>query len=468
MLITGRFASRQMLVFLFGFTTGFTGCMTAVLVLYVTMPMTQYYTVSQMKVYSVLSQAEDKTSGTRAFAGNGVAFQHVNNMSTGINSTTFSKALNFDTVSTSVNGTMDLKLLKKAEKLLSLNETRKLDSVNKTKARKMSVNESIKLVSDKNTTKSRSVKEHSKQVIYRVTYKSPVTPSTIFKSIRRDWKFNAKEARKLRDRLEKDCNTSEEFTVTQENVELNGTIPFDAETRESLNVSRDVYSRFPKEMPYKEKLFKNCSLVGNSGILLHSNCGKSIDSSDFVIRFNLARVRNYSKDTGSKTNLVTCNPSILTANYSSVNNTTGAAKLVSYMKREYGNATVYSAAFSYRRYAEPVFNAQDILEDANIKLYYVHSNYIASVKRFFKRERKIKEQRTSSGLLLLAGALSFCQEIHLYGYWPFPNDPHGKRLNYHYFDKYSWMTKKHDMPLEFKLLVDFHNRGILRLHVGKC
>ncbi|XP_070534307.1 alpha-2,8-sialyltransferase 8E-like [Ptychodera flava] len=324
----------------------------------------------------------------------------------------------------------------------------------------------MKLVND--TAKSMLVDDKGKVLPPKVTIKPSISPMAVFKSIRTKWKFNVKEAKKLRDLLEKECKMTEMFTVTQKNVELNGTIKFDAERRSQLNVTQEVYKRFPKEMPFKKASFKKCSLVGNSGILLGSQCGKSIDSSDFVIRFNLARIQNYANDTGTKTNLITCNPSILTVNYSSVGETGTAANFTNYVKQEYGNTTVYSAAFSYRRFAEPVFKAQDALEDANIKLYYTHTDYIKSVKRFFSRRKKIKETRISSGLLLLAGAFSFCQEIHLYGYWPFSTDPQGKPLNYHYYDKYAWMTKKHDMPLEFKMLTDLHNKGIIRLHVGKC
>ncbi|XP_070534314.1 alpha-2,8-sialyltransferase 8E-like [Ptychodera flava] len=508
--------SRPRIVFLMGFTM-FTSCMTLVLMSYVTLPMTKNYSVSRMDVYSVLSLSEDETVNTRTFAENGLNFQ--NFYISEINSTNdFPNGSHFDTLSEmksrmtehdrNKNTSMHLQLfINDTAKFISIDRSNKLISVNETLTfnksgkelpinetiKSMSVNEAANPISLNETSKLELVKKTGKTVSFnktialvnkianprsvnekktfvqaKVTNKQSISPMSIFKSIKTKWKFNAKEAKKLRDMLGKDCKTSEMFTVTQKNVELNGTIKFDAERRSQLNVIQEVYNRFPKEMPFKKSSFKKCSLVGNSGILLGSQCGKSIDSSDFVIRFNLARLRNYSKDTGTKTNLVTCNPSILTANYSSVGKAGSAVKFTNYVKQEYGNTTVYSAAFSYRRYAKPAFRAQDALEDANIKLYYTHANYITLVKRFFNRRKKIKEARISSGLLLLAGALSFCREIHLYGYWPFSTDPQGKPLNYHYYDKYAWVTKKHDMPVEFQMLIDWHNKGILRLHVGKC
>ncbi|XP_070534309.1 alpha-2,8-sialyltransferase 8E-like [Ptychodera flava] len=508
--------SRPRIVFLMGFTM-FTSCMTLMLMSYVTLPMTKYYSVSRMDVYNVLSLSEDETVNTRTFVENGLNFQKF--YISDINSTNyFPNGSHFGTLSemksrktehdrvkkTSmhlqlfindtaklisndrsnklipvneiltlnktgkglpINETIKLVSVNKAANPISLNETSKLEAVKKT-GKTVPVNETIALVNE--TANSRSVNEKKTFVQAKVTNEQSISPMSIFNSIKTKWKFNAKEAKKLRVILEKDCKTKEMFTVTQKNVELNGTIKFDADRRSQLSVTQEVYKRFPEEMPFKKSSFKKCSLVGNSGILLGSQCGKSIDSSDFVIRFNLARLRNYSKDTGTKTNLITCNPSILTANYSSVEETGSAANFTNYVKQEYGNTTVYSAAFSYRRYAEPAFRAQDALEDANIKSYYTHANYITLVKRFFNRRKKIKEARISSGLLLLAGAFSFCQEIHLYGYWPFSTDPQEKPLNHHYYDKYAWMSKKHDMPVEFQMLIDWHNKGILRLHVGKC
>ena len=48
---------------------------------------------------------------------------------------------------------------------------------------------------------------------------------------------------------------------------------------------------------------KSCAIVGNSGIMKDSNHGELIDSHDFIIRFNSARVEGWEKDVGSKTNL---------------------------------------------------------------------------------------------------------------------------------------------------------------------
>lgn len=52
----------------------------------------------------------------------------------------------------------------------------------------------------------------------------------------------------------------------------------------TMNISKNLYELLPRTSPLKNKNFKTCAIVGNSGILLNSGCGKEIDSHDFVIR----------------------------------------------------------------------------------------------------------------------------------------------------------------------------------------
>ena len=52
---------------------------------------------------------------------------------------------------------------------------------------------------------------------------------------------------------------------------------------------------------------RTCAVVGNSGILLNSGCGSEIDSHGFVIRSNLAPLKYYKTDVGSRTNIMTIN-----------------------------------------------------------------------------------------------------------------------------------------------------------------
>ncbi|KAI3716573.1 hypothetical protein L1987_67539 [Smallanthus sonchifolius] len=61
---------------------------------------------------------------------------------------------------------------------------------------------------------------------------------------------------------------------------------------------------------YKYK-YKTCAVVGNSGILLKSNLGDTIDAHEFIIRLNNARNGGFERFVGSKTSLSFMNSNIL-------------------------------------------------------------------------------------------------------------------------------------------------------------
>ena len=56
---------------------------------------------------------------------------------------------------------------------------------------------------------------------------------------------------------------------------------------------------------------KTCAVVGNGGILLDSGCGPEIDAHDFVVRNNMAEIKGYVADVGSKTSIMTANSACL-------------------------------------------------------------------------------------------------------------------------------------------------------------
>ena len=68
--------------------------------------------------------------------------------------------------------------------------------------------------------------------------------------------------------------------------------------------------------------YKTCSIVGNSGILLHSGCGKEIDSHEFVLRANMAPIEMFIDDVGKHTNIMSINYQVINymiGNFTSTN-----------------------------------------------------------------------------------------------------------------------------------------------------
>ncbi|XP_070533168.1 uncharacterized protein [Ptychodera flava] len=146
-----------------------------------------------------------------------------------------------------------------------------------------------------------------------------------------------------------------------------------------------------------------------------------------------------------------------------------------YMTEEYHNASILMPAFAYRFTTLPAFKTQDLLRPTMLKVVYPHPYFQTLVRRFWKTKKNLRAQKMSTGIILFTAAMSFCEEVHLYGYWPFPEDPDGNPLYYHYFDKNAVMlppkklkTLHHNMPAEFKMYMDLHNKGAIKLHVGQC
>ncbi|XP_070547529.1 alpha-2,8-sialyltransferase 8E-like [Ptychodera flava] len=317
--------------------------------------------------------------------------------------------------------------------------------------------------------------QSSKQLIRKTSEKSEknqqVSAIDVYKSIKADWTFNATAAEELRCLLEKTCKTSEMCFTSQESVKINDSLKYMAENG-SILITSSILNRLPKESPYTWNMFKKCSIVGSSGILLGSQCGKEIDSADFIVRFNLAKTQNFTDDVGGKTSLVTCNPSVIRQKYFDMSEKM-TEKFRQDMVTEYGNTTLYIQAFHRLRCVNTSFRSQDALESAHMNVVFPHPSHWSLASEFW-HDHGIESNILSSGLMLLTSFLSFCQEVHLFGFWPFQESKHGTPLPFHYYDPTHIPRESrvqgnvHNMPSEFNLFIDLHNKGIIRLHVDKC
>lgn len=71
----------------------------------------------------------------------------------------------------------------------------------------------------------------------------------------------------------------------------------------------------------------------------------------------------------------------------------------------------------------------------------------------------------SSGLYMLALAESICEEITLFGFYPFERDPFDKEIRSHYYDKSFTRYKSwaHNFETEHGILESRHSQGLLHL-----
>ncbi|KAM7320421.1 hypothetical protein ACRRTK_020864 [Alexandromys fortis] len=214
-----------------------------------------------------------------------------------------------------------------------------------------------------------------------------------------------------------------------------------------LRQSNNFRSLLPDVSPIMNKRYNICAVVGNSGILTGSQCGQEIDKSDFVFRCNFAPTEAFQKDVGRKTNLTTFNPSILEKYYNNLLTIQDRNNFFLSLKKLDG-AILWIPAFFF------------------------HTS--ATVTRTYWKNKHLSPKRLSTGILMYTLASAVCEEIHLYGFWPFGFDPNTREdLPYHYYDKKGtkFTTKwqeSHQLPAEFQLLFRMHGEGLTKLTLSHC
>ncbi|XP_048410462.1 alpha-N-acetylneuraminide alpha-2,8-sialyltransferase isoform X1 [Stegostoma tigrinum] len=280
------------------------------------------------------------------------------------------------------------------------------------------------------------------------------------------WKRNQTAIAAFRRLLEQCCDAQRLFAVTKVNSPLGKNLKFDGEFLYSLAVNNEIFSMFPQDTPFQLPL-KKCSVVGNGGILKESNCGSRIDQADFVMRCNLPPLSNeYTKDAGYRTHLVTANPSIIEKRFQ---NLLWSRKSFVESMKVYGRSYIYMPAFSMKTGTDPSFRTYYTLSDfsANQTILFANPDFLRNVEKFWKG-KGIHAKRLSTGLFLVSVALGLCEDVTLYGFWPFSMDLQGRIISHHYYDNVMPFSGYHAMPEEFLQLWLLHKSGILKMQIGKC
>ncbi|CAK6961209.1 alpha-2%2C8-sialyltransferase 8F [Scomber scombrus] len=281
------------------------------------------------------------------------------------------------------------------------------------------------------------------------------------------WKRQEDNSQKLRARLRSKCNGFDKAIITQVNTPVGSKLVYDGERKRNLKVTKEIFSTFAKEHPFATKALRTCAVVGNGGILNDSKCGKSIDSAEFVMRCNLPPLKNgYEKHVGIKTDLVTANPSILLQKYGALN---GRRRPFVESLQTYGNSLLVLPAFSYAFNTPVSMRAVYTIEDFNspARPVFFNPGYLLNLTAFWSSEG-LKAGRLSTGLIMTSIALEICDNVELYGFWPFSNHPYDYySLSNHYYDDLK-AKAVHAMPAEFNILLQLHRQGVLKLHLGSC
>uniref|UniRef100_A0AAY5KW22 CMP-N-acetylneuraminate-poly-alpha-2,8-sialyltransferase n=1 Tax=Esox lucius TaxID=8010 RepID=A0AAY5KW22_ESOLU len=286
------------------------------------------------------------------------------------------------------------------------------------------------------------------------------------------WRVNSSLVLMIRKDVLRFLDAERDVSVVKSSFKPGDTIHYVLDRRRTLNVSRTLHSLLPDVSPLKNKRFRTCAVVGNSGVLLNSGCGREIDSHDFVIRCNLAPLAQFAEDVGLRSDFTTMNPSVIQRAYGGLRNASDMERFVQRL-RMLNDSVLWIPAFMVKggeRHVESV-NELIVKRKLRVRTAYPSLRLIHAVRGYWLTN-KINIKRPSTGLLMYTLATRFCDEIHLYGFWPFPRDANGNVVKYHYYDmlKYSYFSNAgpHRMPLEFKTLKMLHSKGALKLTTSKC
>ncbi|XP_006824342.2 alpha-N-acetylneuraminide alpha-2,8-sialyltransferase-like [Saccoglossus kowalevskii] len=92
----------------------------------------------------------------------------------------------------------------------------------------------------------------------------------------------------------------------------------------------------------------------------------------------------------------------------------------------------------------------------------MHPTHMIETRRHWKKWGINKIM--STGFYLVSVAIELCDEVQLYGFWPFTVSPRGKPVSYHYYDDLNFTTT-HNFSAEFDVLVKLHELGVVELNV---
>ncbi|XP_078582121.1 alpha-2,8-sialyltransferase 8B-like [Branchiostoma floridae x Branchiostoma japonicum] len=216
--------------------------------------------------------------------------------------------------------------------------------------------------------------------------------------------------------------------------------------------------------------YHTCAIVGNGGILLDSSCGNEIDNHNYVIRINMAPIKGYEKDVGSKSNMTFVNlqktlelrkdlmsrrkRKAVLRNLAPLN-----GSVISYVKPNTASVTRALEALS------------SVLKKNNLDVTITYSlRNVPVVMTRMLRSTLISEMKSpTSGLIAYILGTTFCDVITLYGFYPFATDMRNRRLFYHYYDHIPVNHRnRHNFNIEYDFLRSENQTASVRLVTDIC
>ncbi|NXC15913.1 SIA8F sialyltransferase, partial [Corythaeola cristata] len=265
------------------------------------------------------------------------------------------------------------------------------------------------------------------------------------------------------------CDAVHNFIASQNNTPLRSNMSYEVDSKKTILITEDIF----KMLPVVRTVSLPVIIIAVSYIFWVSNRAAFISGAHLFkkmfpnFRCNLPPILgSISKDVGNKTNLVTVNPSIISQKYNKLNE-----KKTEFLENiaVYGDAFLLLPAFSFRSNTATSFKVYHTLQEfkATQRAIFFHPTYLKSLAQFW-RTKGVKAYRLSSGFMITSAALELCENVKLYGFWPFSKSTEKMPISHHYYDNQLPKPGFHAMPKEYNQLLQLHGKGILKLQFGKC
>ncbi|XP_072025850.1 alpha-N-acetylneuraminide alpha-2,8-sialyltransferase-like isoform X2 [Amphiura filiformis] len=248
---------------------------------------------------------------------------------------------------------------------------------------------------------------------------------------------------------------------TKENTNVDETFNF-LKSLGTATITHDLWNLFPETSLFDDKRrYKKCNIIGNSGILLNSKCGKQIDDADFILRCNLPILKGFEDDVGVHTDLVTIAPSIFRESLS-----TEASKREFLETLSDFDGAVWVQAFIISATWSMAVKAAHLDAAHKQKMYFGHPENSIAVNHLWRSVGH--PNPITTGFYMTTSFMNICEETHLYGFWPFAETANGTHVNWHYHNSVDPFFSWHDNDDEFRMLWRLHQLNLLKLHFGPC